>query len=232
MKNSLIRFAALSATLGLPAMGQVFFTSEHVDLGFAYEDGILEPHWHDETNEIEYEPDGASVMLRANTQETAPGAGAFGFLGNAGAPFWLLPSSQDPNKVFLGIAAEEIESGIFVGNTIRLDLVSVTGPGHFIAYSVSGLGVPNTFWNTRDGVTDADTVIAVAGGHTDYNWAFTALGDYVVSVRATGTLVGGGVVTSEVGNFQFTVVPEPHEYAALAGAGLAAFALWRRRTSR
>jgi hypothetical protein len=35
-----------------------------------------------------------------------------------------------------------------------------------------------------------------------------------------------------IDNFSFSAVPEPGEYAALAGAGLIGFALWRRRMAR
>ncbi len=232
MKLNLTSLLAASAAASLTLSAQLF-THEHVDLGIAYEGGAFEPHWHDETNDIEYAPNEATVSLGANTLTTIPANPAFSFLGNPGDPLWLLPAIQDPAKVFLGIGAEEVELGIFQGNVVNLRLTAVSGPGSFFAYGVNGFGVPNAFWNSRNGVDAADNVNAVAGGHTDYNWAFTAPGDYVVSVQATGTLVdGGALVTGEVGNFQFTVVPEPEEYAALAGAALVAFAFWRRAARR
>lgn len=230
MKPQFFPLLAIAASLTLNAQ---LLTHEHVDLGVAYEGGALEPHWHDETHDIEYTPDGATVQLGGNTLTTIPANSAFSFLGNPGDPLWLLPAVQDPAKVFLGIAAEEIEAGIFQGNVVQLSLTAVSGPGSFFAYSVNGFGVPNPFWNSRNGVDAADTVNAVAGGHTDYNWAFTAPGDYVVSVQATGTRVADGmVVTSEVGHFQFAVVPEPEAYVALAGAALVVFGIWRRHARR
>ena len=49
-----------------------------------------------------------------------------------------------------------------------------------------------------------------------------------------GTLWGNSDYDSGIATFTYTLapVPEPHEYAMVAGAGMVGFAVWRRRAQR
>lgn len=87
--------------------------------------------------------------------------------------------------------------------------------------------------------------LLIASGGTGNNFGDTTLGDSApvftsgLGVNAFGGDVLGGVLggvplfaTSynlKLVNFDFTPVPEPETYAMIAGVGLVAFGLWRRR---
>jgi MYXO-CTERM domain-containing protein len=54
---------------------------------------------------------------------------------------------------------------------------------------------------------------------------------------SSGSLIAGDPMMPEagvqsIGRWQVSAVPEPHEYALLAGLGLVGFAVWRRRAAR
>lgn len=216
----------------IPAEGQTRLTEGHVDLGIGYEGGALHPHVHDETGDMEYAPGEAVLVLGSNTLTTTPGTGSFSFLGPAGFPVWILPASQAPDRIFLGIGAEEIEPGMFRDDRISFDLVGLEGPGNFAAYSVNGFGSPTVVWNSADGLDGADRVRVLAGGHSHYNFAFTAPGEYTVSLRASGVLIDGATsVDSGVANFRFAVVPEPAT-VALSISGMLVLAVGTVRKRR
>lgn len=177
------------------------------DIGIAFENGAFDLHVHAETIDQEFAPGAALLHAAATTYGTVPTNAAYAFLGAAGAPVWTLSAVEDPRQLFLGIAAEEIESGLFVSNQIKLTLTSVNGPGHIALYTVDGFGVPHVSMNTRDGIDSSDAVIAIAGSHQHYNWGFSAPGVYRVRVKASGTLVAGSqFVESEEVEYLFEVI--------------------------
>lgn len=184
----------------------------HVDVGIAFEDGEWDLHIHDETTDTEYEPDEAVLVVRAAALTAVPADERFSFLGAAGAPLWVLPQVENEQLLFLGLGAEEIEAGVFTGNRVRVTLKQVQGPGHFFLYSTSGVtGAPGVRMNSRDGVSDtADFAEISAGGHQDFNWAFSAPGTYAITFEASGTLVEGGqAVASGPVTYTFQVEPRP-----------------------
>lgn len=224
MKHHLVLASLFVTALGTTA--QTYIGDGHADLGIAYEAGVLEPHVHDETHDIEYAPGDAVLFLGATTLTTAPGTASFSFLGPAGAPVWILPATQSPDRLFLGIGAEEIESGIFQNDTISLKFVGLEGPGHFAAYTVNGFGSPSVVWNSADGINASDVATVLAGGHSHYNYAFTAPGQYTVSLQASGILANGStLVESGVAQYRFAVVPEPGTVALGALGALALVAI-------
>ena len=96
-----------------------------------------------------------------------------------------------------------------MGDRLRLELVSVNGPGEVALFSNDPLGNPVVHWNTGDGLGAADAVQVPAGGHAHYSWAFAAPGTYRLGLRVSGTLqAGNAAVTSEVAHYTFTV-PAP-----------------------
>jgi surface-anchored protein len=234
MKTRHLLLTALLA-IGAPfAPAQVRLATEHVDIGVNYEAGEWDLHVHDETNDAEYEPGDAILQVGAEAQTTVPANALFNFLGAPGSPVWILPNTQNPNLLFLGFGAEELEEGLFAGNLVNLRLHSVSGPGHFAVFDFDSFGNPLVIMNSRDGFSAADTFGAAPGGHSDMNWAFSELGTYTVNFEASGTLVDGGVFTSSgpVG-YTFEVVPEPGTLAllGLAAAGALVCHAKRRRSS-
>lgn len=181
----------------------------HTDAGLAYEDGEFEFHIHDEENDVEYGVNEAVLAVGTAAELTIPDEVAYSFLGRAGYSTWVLPATESEELLFLGLAAEEIETGIFVNDQIRIELVFVQGNGDFALYSIDGLGNPVIHMNTADGYDDQDAFVVQAGSHQHLNWAFSAPGTYRVGFRARATLVEGNTgIESDVAYYAF-IVPEP-----------------------
>jgi surface-anchored protein len=213
-----------------PSIGQTVLSTEHVDIGVNYEDGAWDLHIHDETNDVEYEPGDAILRVNAEALTTVSSNPLFNFLGTPGSPLWLLPNTQNPGLLFLGFGAEELASGLFVGDSVSLRLHSVSGPGEFAVFDFNSLGEPRVVMNSRDGFSAADTFAVVPGGHSDMNWAFSQPGLYTVNFEASGTLADGGVFTSSGPvAYTFQVVPEPSTWALMAMGLGGAWLLGRRR---
>jgi surface-anchored protein len=231
-----IRQLGLAAllTTGLASQAQSILTNQHADIGVNYEAGEWNLHIHNETEDIEYSPPsgpgGAIIQVGSAAAGTVSANPLFSFLGTAGSPVWILPNTQNPSLVFLGFGAEELVTGLFVGDSITMALHSISGPGEFAVFDYDFFGNPTVWMNTRDGITAGDSVSLLAGGHNDMNWAFSAPGNYTVYFEASGTLVDGNVFTASgpVG-YEFQVVPEP---SAMALAGMGALALLLVRKMR
>lgn len=203
--QTLIITSLLSASLAAYA-DKVVFSDIHADIDVAFDEGDLELVVHDHTHDVEYDP--KDVILRVNgvAKTTVPTDPAYGFLGAAGASVWILPAVQDPRLLFLGTSGEEIDPGVFQGDTVRLILKSVHGPGEFAVFAIDPFSQPVVYMNTRDGLDAADALDVPAGGHTDHNFAFSKAGKYRVTVEATGTLLDGTFVSSGDVTYTFRVV--------------------------
>jgi surface-anchored protein len=201
--------------IGRPATG---LERGHTDVGLAYEEGELEFHIHSEETETEYSTDEAVLIVRSAAEQPIPDTAAFSFLGEPGYSTWILPSVENEELLFLGFGAEEIETGVFANDQVRVEVMSVEG-GDFFLYSVAALGSPVVHMNSADGISASDFFMVNAGSHEDLNWAFSQPGTYRIGLRARGTLVEGSQnITSAVFYVTFEVpaaqlpqppVPEP-----------------------
>ncbi len=182
------------------------FNQGELDMEVVYEDGEWELALLDEANEREVEPDEALLQGLPSTRATVPDDPAFGFLGSAGDAVWVLPQDEVEGVLFLGIAGDEIPSGVFENDSVDLQLTGVRGPGEISLYSVDEFGAPNVFFNSADGIDGGDVFPVSVGGHSHQNWGFTAPGVYKVSLQASGTLAEGGVqAQSGVVDFTFEI---------------------------
>jgi surface-anchored protein len=231
-----IRQLGLAAllTTGLASQAQTILTNQHADIGVTYEGGAWNLHIHNETEDIEYSPpsglNGAILQVGSAAASSVSVNPLFSFLGPAGSSVWILPNTQNPNLIFLGFGAEELATGLFVGDSVNMALHSISGPGEFAVFDYDFFGNPTALMNTRDGITAGDSVSLAAGAHNDLNWAFSAPGTYTVNFEASGTLVDGNVFTASgpVGyTFEVMAVPEPSSMA-LAGVGALALLLVRK----
>ncbi len=212
---------------------QTVLRSGHMDLGVAHDNGALELHLHahdPEPDGTEFGPGEAILEVGPAAQTTVPANPQFAFLGAPGDTLYLLSATENPALPFLGLAAEEVEPGLFAGDLLTLTLTGAAGPGEFALFTVDAFGSPTVHMNTRDGITAADHTTLLAGSHGHANWAFSAPGDYDLTFVASGTLEGGGSVSSDPATFRFTVVPEPGPAALLVLGGLGWW-LARRRQS-
>ena len=177
----------------------------HADIEVAYEEGELELHIHDEDTDMELEPGEVVLAVPEAAESAVPDGANFAFLGNVGDPLWILPQTAQSDVLFLGIAAGEVESGVFMNDTTYVELVSVDGPGNFFVYNTDSFGVPSVSIDSADGITSDDRLTVLAGSHGHVNWTFDAEGDYEVAFVVKGTLLDGTSIESEPTTFNFEV---------------------------
>ncbi|MDR1281435.1 MAG: choice-of-anchor M domain-containing protein, partial [Opitutaceae bacterium] len=227
------------------------YTAGHGDIGVAFEDGELEPHWHlgsaAVVNGQELGGDGGEF---APDEIIASGSGTLVVSGaNASKLNSLLGVSlNDTIYIFgsdfelpnLGWASEELDKPEWSGGVINVTLSSVSGPGYFALFQIDEAdSTINTarFSSYDAGATGANNVLAVpAGGHVHYLFGFSEAGSYELSLTFSGTHTTAGFVESTatfgmvVGESAngATPVPEPATCVLLAGATGLLFALNQR----
>jgi len=120
------------------------------------------------------------VALRVNPESATPipNNPAYGFLGKPGDTVFLLPEHEKEELLFVGIASDEIESGVFEDDQVRLALRSIDGPGEFFLYSTDQFGKPLVFMDTSDGISGEDQFVIKAGEHSHQAIAFSQAGIY------------------------------------------------------
>lgn len=200
------------ATVSFTAAGfqdfDLVLTTPHTDIGLGFEAGAWDLHVHNEDADEEYEPDGVllAVVPQALTPRTGGFAGAaFDFIGTpVGGSFYLLPQTQNPELLYLGVGADEIAAGDFQGDAVTLRLLSVNGPGQFSVWENGPMG-PTVLMATSDGITAADAIAAAAGSEAHYNFGFSARGRYEVTFEASGTLTDGTPSSSGPVTYYFSV---------------------------
>src|SRR5262249_18187514 len=129
---------------------------------------------------------------------------------------------RDPNLLQLGVSGERIDPDALeaynetdprINNVIpfpwiRVNLVDVQGPGYFSVWQTDSFGNP-TVWVATAGNPNPDLFFTAPGGHVDYNWAFTAPGDYYVDFQASAFLPDGTPIQSRVTRYHFQVDDTP-----------------------
>ena len=158
-----------------------------------------------------YELSEVLLLVNSKAATLVPDDPAFSFLGEPGELFYELPQNEKEGLLFLGIASDEIEAGVFADDQVQLNLKSVEGPGEVYLYSTDSFGKPNVFFNTADGISEADTFEIKAGAHAHQSMAFSEAGTYRVSFDFSGTLAADGQETRS-GEFQllFEVEEDGH----------------------
>jgi surface-anchored protein len=195
---------ATTTTTTTTIPGPVELSEGHVDgPGIAFEGGAFDVHVHDEETDTEYAPDEVVLVAKDEAATTVPTDPAFDFLGDDGAPIWVLPQVEDPELLYLGYAAEEIADGVFEGDSVELRLISVDGPGSFHLYQNGLFGDPEVLFDSDDALPQAIGVST--GSHNHANWVFGAEGDYTITYEVVGTPVGDVEVSSGPVEFSYRV---------------------------
>ncbi|MDG4793274.1 choice-of-anchor M domain-containing protein [Micromonospora sp. WMMD1082] len=211
--------AMIAALVGSVAPAQahgvtlpVVLSAGHVDvIDVEYEDGELELGVHDDSVEPAAHRDHSDVVfvVKSQARTTVPTDPAFAFLGAAGSPVWILPQVENEDLLFAGIATEELEEGVFAGDSIDLtvqQLVSAPSSAHVAVYTEDLFGQPSVLTNSRDGLPDV--VDLPVGDHLHANWAFSKPGVYLLKAKASATLAGTTtVVESDSVQLRFVVLP-------------------------
>lgn len=186
-----------AVTTPAQAASAVVLDKGHVDaVDIEYTGGALELHVHDESVEPSVEYDPAQVVLRAlpGARTTVPADASYRFLGAAGAPVSVLPETQDPNLLWAGFSTEELTTGVLTGDSVKVTLKAVRGPGAASVFTIDPFGAATVLLNSGDGLPDALTL--PVGLHEHVNWGFTKAGVYKLTFQATAKLSDGTPVTS------------------------------------
>ncbi|WP_433532846.1 choice-of-anchor M domain-containing protein [Micromonospora sp. CA-263727] len=190
----------------------VVLSAGHVDvIEVEYEDGALELGVHDDTVDpgVHRHHSDVVFVVKSSAKTTVPADPAYAFLGSAGAPVWILPQVQNENLLWAGIATEELEDGVFEGDSVDLtvqQLISAPSSGKVAIYTENLFGLPTVLANSGDGLPDA--VELPVGDHLHANWAFSKAGVYLLKVKASAVLAGTTtVVESDSVQLRFVVLP-------------------------
>jgi len=218
-----------------------FFTAGHADVSIVINGSAFDFEYELAANAVINGSPIGSLTVKApgdlitvvpNTSRVV--GGATGLPGSwASSTFWYLPQSSTAGVPFLGLGAEEITTGLLVGDNLKFsfnNFVSRPTGGEFLMFQ-SGLTSPTVFINTADGISPTEFINVSALGHDHYNWSFSTPGTYQIQFKAEGTLVAGNAPISGLGTYTFQVVPEPGTWA-LGSIGMFTFgitALRRRR---
>lgn len=224
-----------TALLAVPISHAAVYSEGHADLGVAYEDGVLDFHFHGEgavidgieVDDREYTP-GEIVILGASTSMAIlPEGFDIPALGKSvGDPVWVLPWTQEDGLPFLGTASEELNPADWIGGiTFTLGtVVSPSGSGEFALWRYGSFGNMMVDLST---VTGQNSVTTITGSHDHFNWGFTEPGEWKIELTASGTHVTDGFV-SDTETFTFVIVPEPAT-SLLTALAVIGFTLRRRR---
>lgn len=198
--------AAGAADLG----GRVPLTREHVDLRILYAPGTTNELYlvaRDEDHATNYASTNVVLMVGRSAEVTLPEG--FPEFGEPGAPFWILPASQDVQLLYLGISAEGLPRNTF-DEPLAVRLESVQAPGSFFVYQFDPGGGLEMKMDSRNGIGPEDAVYPIVGSHAHFNWGFSSNGFYEVTFRVEGRLRGATTnLAAADTTFLFAVEPLP-----------------------
>jgi surface-anchored protein len=210
MRKTALPVAAMLAlsilTLSVPASAttRVNLDQGHVDvIGIAFENGAFDLHVHDEEHGVEYAPSEVNLVAKPGSEIAVPDDPQYSFLGTPGARAWVLPQVQDPELLWPGIGAEEIQPGVFKDDALKVDVIGVTGPADVSVFTTDAFGAPTVLVDSGNGLPDR--INTSAGGHLHANWAFEAAGTYKVKVKVSGTVLATGNKAYAIATYTFKV---------------------------
>ncbi|UGQ13943.1 choice-of-anchor M domain-containing protein [Yinghuangia sp. ASG 101] len=198
--------ALVTAVAPAGAASCVTLDRGHVDVvGVAYEDGALHLHVHDEESDTEYAPQDVKLAVRPEALTAVPDDPAYAFLGTPGAPVWILPQSQNPDLLWAGLGAEEVEPGDLRDDSVEVRFRVLSAPGDLAIFTEDAFGAPEQVL-VDTGDASPDVVTLSAGSHVHADWAFEKPGHYWLVVDASARrAVDGTRVATEPALYHFVV---------------------------
>ncbi|WP_458112441.1 TIGR03773 family transporter-associated surface protein [Arthrobacter sp. R1-13] len=207
--------ASTSAGAGI-ATGAAVISAGHVDYATRVIDGRLRSFLKDGTTAVPAWREPGEVVLNVGASAaTRIPEGAFGFLGTPGAIVYQLPQTQAAGLPWLGWNTQSLGSDVVGPVTWSLD--NVSGPGAVTIYELGAFGEPVQL------LSPGRSLSVPAGVHAHATWAFTAAGQYRLTMTQSATLANGSrssdtqLVSVMVGNGE---APAAGERVAGSVAGL------------
>jgi surface-anchored protein len=196
-----------AAVVGITASPAVAATIDtgHVDvLDVDYSGGTvtLDIRTYSPAND-DVSPAGNTIRLHplANYDLVVPASpSSWGCVGAANSTVYVAPSSvpTGDTRVWPGWNTEDVPTA---NRPVTIQLVSVSGPGHVTLYNMTGLpAAPSVVLSNSSTSGCAKSTFSIGGTpHGHANWAFSAPGDYQLTLKATVT--GGATSGNVVYNF-------------------------------
>ncbi|MFA7235114.1 MAG: PEP-CTERM sorting domain-containing protein [Terrimicrobiaceae bacterium] len=227
MKKLHLLLAVVSVlAFSLSARAAAIYTSGHGDIGLAYEDGELDPHWHLHGGAVvdgeaigedaEYAPSDA-IALTSATRMSPSGLSSIIGVADGSLIYTAGSSAYQPN---LGFGVEElVDTDWSTPITLTLSawiLPSSTAEFALYTTNLAGISVVDWIFSTYvPGSTDfSNSFTMTPGDHIHFQWGFTEPGTYTFDLTWSGThAVDGPLSITE--SFSVQVVPEPSTVAML-----------------
>ncbi|MFO0823962.1 MAG: choice-of-anchor M domain-containing protein [Gemmataceae bacterium] len=181
-----------------PATLSTFLTTPHTDLYLGFASGAWSLQARNTDTSTFTAADDTVLYVGTNAADSRPAGSEWDFLGvSSGQSVYVLPQTQDPNRLFLGFSGAGIGSGTLdtydpstesggrvtgQGRWAKATVVNVNGPGDFSIWQTPET-TPIVYAATSDGLDSSDAVWILSGGHTHFNWGFTEPGRYEVTFR-------------------------------------------------
>lgn len=199
--------AALAFLVFSRLAGAVVLTNQHVDIAVVYDapsHALTLKALVDRASLVELQD--TTFIAAEEAKLTLPDGTPF---GNGGDPIWVLPQSQNSALLYMGFSAEQIPPGVFE-DPLEVQLISVSGPGHFFLWQSTAVGELEIKMNSRDGISAEDRTTPLIGSHEHVNWGFSTNGIYEVTFRATGRRAGEETnIVGQACTMRFHVLPLP-----------------------
>jgi len=196
----------------LPAVMSLTAARAHVHIQVGYASGQWDLYVLD-FESGRFAPGEAPLRVALTARQPVPADPHYTtFLGAAGDGVWILPESEAPGLLHLGLGTSGIGSNVFNGNLLHLELHRLEGPGHLAMFTMSPFGAPMVYFASLDGVNPATDFfpLPAVNGHLHVNWAFTAPGVYRLGLAAAGTVAATGrPSTSPIVDYTFIVEGPP-----------------------
>ncbi len=207
----------MRSALGAEEAQSVHLINQHADFRAVYAPGTTNELYlvvHDSDGQTNYASTNVVLVVRESARtEIPPGFETF---GEAGSPIWILPASQDPQLLYLGISGEGLPSGTFADPPV-MELKAVQAPGWFFVWQFGSGGDLNLRMDSRNGIGTEDAMPIIAGSHAHVNWGFTRNGVFEVTLQMKGRLAGSATnLVTQPSIFRFEVEPVPVGPAAPA----------------
>ena len=203
---------------------ELVLDSGHIDaFTLTWQDDTLAVNLQEDVtgNHVLHAPEDVLLQVKPEAALVLPDPvpSSLSFLGQAGDTVYYLPQTQDPELIWPGWSTERIPAGVFT-NPLRIEITDVEGPGDIFMWQTGSFG--QSISVLGGGFQLPGTISPNVNVHAHANWAFTAEGQYTLTVQASGTLTGGGSVTSAPATYTFQVGDaDPVPSTTLSISGLA-----------